>query len=740
MTTLILAEKYQQAKAYKSIFQKTEQKKGFITVKDDLFPNGAIITWGVGHLVELEEPKAYGEKYAVWNLNNLPLLPKPSEFKKRVIEKTKDQYKVVKSLLDKCDEIIIATDSGREGELIAYSIIEMAQAGHKPIKRMWAEQLVESKLRDAFSNLRKKEETYGYFVEAQTRQYADWIVGMNGSPLISILINNYSGFPKFEVFSLGRVQTPTLFMVYELDKKIDSFVSTPFFELEGIAETESGTFSVSLKDKKKFPSMDELNMFLADKGLKKGKNSGRIKSVHTEKKEQSAPSLFNLTDLQKEAGKRYGFTAKKVLSVLQTLYDNGYVTYPRTDSKHIGQDEFKDILKCRSDVAETLDINVEWVTDEARKKYVDDSKVEEHSALMVTKKTPDYEELSEDQKIIYSLIAISNLRMFLGEYVYNITKVTVSIRDVEFVASGRTDLDLGWKTLNNYLVPSNKNKKNSKKETEANKDEEKKLPILFDKMPVDVNLKTHSGKTKPPQRMTESRLLELMENPNVENESDKAVLKKSSGIGTVATRADIIERLKELNYITTEKGKLMTTEKGKILCEAIEGTLLSNASMTANWERYLQEIHSGRASQEVFLEKIYDYIKELIDTLPGKMEAKKSSFTHIHDSELEKQKIGTCPNCGKTIIKKELNLKKEGKNSKSVFYGCTGYDDGCKFSIPVKYCGKTLSESNVKLLINKGITKEIKGFKSKDPNKKDFSAKLKLADKTTGKLSFDFSK
>lgn len=306
MTTLILAEKYQQAKAYKSIFKHTEQKKGYFIVEDKMFPDGAYITWGVGHLVELEPPQAYGEKFKKWNLENLPLLPKPNEFKKKVSEETKDQYKIVKSLLDKCNDIIIATDAGREGELIAYSIIEMAKADHKPIKRLWADQMTESKLKEAFNNLRPKKETYGYFIEAQTRQYADWIVGMNGSPLISILINKLYQYPKFEIFSLGRVQTPTLFMVYETDKKIDSFVSTPFWELHGIAETETGTFNVELKDKKRFASMDELNSFLSNEGLVNGLNSGRIKKVETTKKEQNAPSLYNLTDLQKEASKRYG--------------------------------------------------------------------------------------------------------------------------------------------------------------------------------------------------------------------------------------------------------------------------------------------------------------------------------------------------------------------------------------------------------------------------------------------------
>lgn len=615
----------------------------------------------------------------------------------------------------------------------------MAKADHKPIKRLWADQMTESKLKEAFNNLRPKKETYGYFIEAQTRQYADWIVGMNGSPLISILINKLYQYPKFEIFSLGRVQTPTLFMVYETDKKIDSFVSTPFWELHGIAETETGTFNVELKDKKRFASMDELNSFLSNEGLVNGLNSGRIKKVETTKKEQNAPSLYNLTDLQKEASKRYGMTAKKVLSTLQTLYDDGYCSYPRTDTRHIGEDEFKHLLACRSRVAEALNIKTEWVTDLPSKSYVDDSKVEEHSALMVTDKTPNYDSLSPDQKIIYSLIAISNLRMFFGKYIYNVTKAIVSLRDVEFVASGKTDLELGWKALNAYLVPPKDNK--NKKRKKDNEEEENKLPTLFDGMSANVTLKAHSGKTKPPQRMTESRLLELMENPNVENEEDRAVLKKTSGIGTVATRADIIERLKELNYITSEKGNtLVTTEKGKVLCKCLEGTLLSNPSMTANWERYLQQIHTGKASQDVFMEKINAYITELINTLPNKLAEKKDSIVRIKEEKAEKDKIGACPNCKKNIIKKTIEIKKDDKKVKNEFYGCTGYEEGCKFTLPLKYSGKTLTESNIKLLLTKGITKEIKGFKSKDPNKKDFSAKLKLTDKSTGKLSFDFSK
>ncbi|PEB42276.1 type IA DNA topoisomerase [Bacillus pseudomycoides] len=738
--TVILAEKPKQAMEYSKVFKKSKREQGYISVEDDLFPNGAVITWAIGHLVELELPTAYGEKYGHWKIENLPLIPKPNEFKKKVDNSKKEQFNVVNSLLNKCSEIIVASDAGREGELIAYSIIEKANAQDKPIKRMWCDQLVDSKIREAFENLREKEETYGYYIEAQTRQYADWVVGMNGSPLISILINKNYNYPKFEIFSLGRVQTPALFMIYELDQKIDSFVSTPFFELHGLAETESGTFSVELKDKRRFGSKEELNKFLKDQGLKDGMNHGRIKSVEKSTKEQKAPTLYNLTDLQKEASKKYGFTAKKVLATLQNLYDNGFVSYPRTDSRVIGETEFKDILKCRDDVAETLDIKVEWVNDSPNKAYVDDSKVEEHSALMVTSKTPDIEGLTQDEKAIYKLIAISNLKMFLGDYVYDVTKATVTLRDVEFIASGKTDINLGWKVLNSFLEPSKSELKKKGKEKEE--DKEKSLPILIKSMPVDVDLKMHSGKTKPPQRMTEARLLELMENPNIEDEEDKKVLKKTSGIGTVATRADIIERLKSLSYISTETGgKLVTTAKGKVLCESLKGTLFSSAKMTANWERYLENIHNGKASQDVFLEKIAVYMKELIKTLPTQLEAKKeTTFAEIKKEQEEKEKIGTCPNCGKDIVKKSLEYTKDDKKVKNVFYGCTGYDTGCKFSLPVKFIGKTISETNVKALLKKGVTGEIKGFKSKDPNKKDFSAKLKLTDKKTGKIEFDFSK
>ncbi|PGK15279.1 DNA topoisomerase III [Bacillus cereus] len=740
MNTLILAEKPKQAIAYSKIFQKTKREQGYISVEDSLFPNGAVITWAIGHLVELELPTAYGEKYGQWKIENLPLIPKPNEFKKKVDNSKKEQFNVVKSLLNKCSEVVVASDPGREGELIAYSIIEKANAQDKPIKRLWCDQLVDSKIREAFENLREKEETYGYYIEAQTRQYADWVVGMNGSPLISILINENYNFPKFEVFSLGRVQTPALFMIYELDQKIDSFVSTPFFELHGLAETESGTFPVELKDKRRFDSKEALNNFLKEQGLKNGMNHGRIKSVEKSTKKQKAPTLYNLTDLQKEASKKYGFTAKKVLDTLQKLYDNGFVSYPRTDSKFIGENEFKNILKCRDDVAETLDIKIEWVNDTPNKLYVDDSKVEEHSALMVTSKTPDIEGLTQDEKAIYKLIAISNLRMFLGEYIYDVTKATVSLRDVEFMASGRMDIDLGWKVLNGSLEPSKSDSK--KKDKGKEDDEEGSLPILIESMPVDVDLKMHSGKTKPPQRMTEAKLLELMDNPNIDDEDDKKILKKTSGIGTVATRADIIERLKSLKYVSTESGgKLVTTAKGKVLCESLKGTLFSSAKMTANWERYLENIHNGKASQDVFLEKITNYMKELIETLPETLKIKKeTTFADIKKEQEEKEKIGTCPNCGKDIVKKSLEYTKDGEKVKNVFYGCTGYDSGCKFSLPVKFIGKTISEANVKALLKKGVTGEIKGFKSKDPNKKDFSAKLKLADKKTGKIEFDFSK
>ena len=726
MTTAILAEKFSQAVTYSTIFEKSSKKKGYIEIQDKLFPDGAIITWGVGHLIELEMARAYGKAYERWSLSWLPLVPKASDFKLKVSEKTSDQYKVVESILKKCNDIIIATDAGREGELIAYSILKMANVAHKPIKRMWTNKLVESDMKEAFQNLKNSEETYGYYVEAETRQFADWLIGINGSPLVSILLNNHLKNDQFVPFSLGRVQTPTLYMIYENDKRIENFSPETFYDIKGICQSEKD-FSVELKEKKSFKSKEELNTFMSENKLKIGLNSGYVKEANIQTKYQDAPELYNLTNLQKEASKKYGFTANGVLDILQSLYDAGFVTYPRTDCKYIGLEEFLAVFKQREKVAMCMGIPNDWKNDQPNKMHVDDEKVEEHSALMITSKIPDYKTMNEEQRIIYSMVAVSNLKMFESPYIFDSSEILVSVEDVDFSARGRVDRDLGWKRLDKYLIEPPTKKKAEKKEISI-------LPNLEKGMSLKVTLSIHEGETKAPQMMTESRLLSLMENPNVESDEDRKILKQTSGIGTVATRASIIEGLKSKEYIKDTKGKLTTTLKGKILCESIEGTLLSNASMTANWEKYLKEIHKGNASQEIFLQKIEVFLNDLIKKLPQRIEDKKAIFSALSENEKNKNKICDCPNgnCKGIIVLKQLD---GGKKTK--LYGCTEYKKGCKVILPYEFSGKKLTETTIKDLISKGMTRKIKGFKSKNKEGKEFSAKLHF-DKNTNKISFVF--
>lgn len=697
MKKVVLAEKPSQAQAYAESFGKYTKKDGYITLSSS---NDFVITWGYGHLIELAPPETYKKEWKKWSMKQLPIIPEQFRFK--VGYGKAKQFTIVKNLLKEADEIIIATDSDREGENIARSIIHQARAENKIIKRLWINSLETDEIQKGFARLRDGKEFYSSYIEAQTRQVSDWLVGINLSRFYTLSLQA-KGINE-GVFSVGRVQTPTLYMIYQRQKEIEKFVPQPFFELHAEVTAEKGGFKA--KYNKKFQTKKDLLDMIQKYDLA-AVNPGRISAVETKRVSQPSPLLFSLSDLQSLINKKYKISPSDTLKHVQSLYEAKLLSYPRSDCRHITGSEFSYLLEKRTDYEQLLSYKIEQPNISKRKRYVDDSKVQEHYAIIPTKKTPtqkQLDKLSSIQKQIYYTVLKRTLAMFETNYVYDETKVTVDIKGLDFLSKGKVNLEEGWRRLE---YSSSKKKVG---------DEQLELPPLKKNEIVETELKTSKGMTTPPKFYTEGTLITAMKTcgKELENEEEKEILKETEGIGTEATRANVLETLKHQQYIEVKKNTVTVTQKGEILCEAVEDTLLSSPEMTAKWETYLKKIKSEEGTQKAFLTNIEQFIQHTLTA------AVQTLNTHDWSDKMTAVKsdnsvIGVCPKCGETIIDK-------GK-----IYGCTGYSKGCTFLIPKKFIGKSLSSATVKKILEQGETQILKGFKKK--NGQIFSAALMINEK-----------
>ncbi|MFS0788098.1 DNA topoisomerase 3 [Shouchella sp. 1P09AA] len=710
MTTVILAEKPDQARSYAAVFKQTTKQKGYITINDSRFFKGeAIMTWGIGHLVELCLPGHYKKEWKRWNLANLPILPSEVEF--QVPASKQEQFRIVRSLLKKASLIIIATDPDREGENIARSI--MKQAGVRsdvPIKRLWINSQENDVVREGFLNLQPGEKFEPMYEEAKARQVADWLVGMNASPLYSLLLRT-KGIQ--DTFSVGRVQTPTLYLIYLRQKEIEAFVSKPFFELKAKVEAAAGTFQAAYKHRLK--TKEDVSTLMDKHGIK-GKTASTIAELGKKNKEMPSPLLHSLATLQASANRKWKYSPSKVLSVVQRLYEKKWLTYPRTESNHITNAEFTYLRKQINQYQQLMEQQFEPAFLFPRKRYVDDAKVQEHYAIIPTKKVPtplQLEKLKPDEKNLYLEVLRTTLAMFAPTYKYEETKVTVDINGLPFHTTGKVEQDIGWKVLFPYTPTKNKKS-----------DEPPVLPPLQQGEGVMATVKATEGKTQPPPLYTEGQLIPLMKTAGkfVEDEEEQAVLNEVTGIGTGATRASIIETLKNREYMTIKQNKVHVTEKGRILCQAVEGNLLSKADMTAQWELFLRKIGQGEKDGATFIGNIHAYIHRLLKDAPGHLQTLSIDTSAITESD--QSGVGPCPLCGGAVL------------SRGPVYACSkAKENSCKFVIVKTLAKKKLTDATVKRLLTKGETAPLRGFKSKQG--KSFSAALTLKE---GKIEFDFTK
>lgn len=716
MKPVILAEKKKQAEeAYGEALKPYSKKEGYLEVyPNDVFPQGAYITWASGHLLELAEPSYYKEEWAKWDINHMPI--KPESFTFLVTKSKQKQYSIVERLLKYTSDIVIATDADREGENIAWSILYQAGVQNKSLKRLWINSLETDVVREGFKNLKDGKAYFNSYKEAQTRQISDWLIGMNASRLYTLLLNKQGAKDSF---SVGRVQTPTLYLIYQREKEIENFKPKAYFENMAQVKHSGGIFEV--KAEGKFGTKEEATNLFEDNGLSDGGPiNTQIENVKESKEKELSPRLFNLSTLQTKANKKWKYSPTKALELAQSLYEKKLLTYPRSGSQHITDSEFNYLVNNVKKLQKVFGAEFPIYNEVPQKRYVDGEKVQEHYAIIPTKKVPnvaEIEKLSQEEYNIYHLVVMNTLSMFHEPYQYNKTVITLRIDDLEFSATGKVETRRGWKEL----LESKENKGENKI---APQDQE--LPSVKVGDSVLLTPKVKEGKTSKPKRYTYGELIPLMKSAGKYLEDDeKEVLKESEGIGTEATRATMTEMLQYKKYIKVEKNKVYVTSKGVILCEAVEGTLLSSASMTAKWEEFLKKIGSGSKKQDAFLSNVGVFIDKMMEEIPEKIKSSNVTAT-IEDSQ-RVESLGDCPICSNGRIE-----------DKGKFFGCSEYKNGCKQTFSKKFLEKTISKAQLKKLLTKGKTDKIKGFKGK----KVFDAVIVLADDSGREIkrySFDFN-
>lgn len=634
MKSLVIAEKPSVARDIARVLGANQKNGGILEGKN------YVVTWALGHLVTLADPEEYDRKYEKWEMATLPMLPK--EMKLVVIRQTGRQFSVVKTQLFRKDigEIIIATDAGREGELVARWILEKAGC-HKPIKRLWISSVTDKAIKEGFANLKDGHDYDNLYRAAVARAEADWLVGMNGTRALTCKYNAQ--------LSCGRVQTPTLAMIAKREEEIRKFVPKEYYGIS--LETQDVKWTWRDEKTKSFRTfsrerVEQIKGRLENAALE-------ITSVEKKAKKTMAPGLYDLTNLQREANLKYGFSAKETLNIMQRLYENHKVlTYPRTDSRYIGKDivpTIKERLKAcgigpyRKFAGALMNKPVQ-----VNGSFVDDKKVSDHHAIIPTEQFVQLDHMTNEERKIYDMVVRRFLAVLYPASQYEQVTMEAKAAGETFAASGKVIKSLGWREVYEGRADD---------DLEDDTDDEKKLKDQrLPEMKTGTRLKIlktslNTGKTKPPARFTEATLLAAMENPVkfMETRDKEAVktLGETGGLGTVATRADIIEKLFHSFMMEKKGNEIHITSKAKQLLELVPEDL-KKPELTADWEMKLSQIAKGRIRQGDFLHQIRDYTCEIVD------EIKTGEGTFRHDNLTNK----VCPQCGKKL------LAVNGKNSK----------------------------------------------------------------------------
>lgn len=687
MTQCIIAEKPSVARDIAKIVGATHKQDGYIE------GSGYLVTWAMGHLVALAMPEAYG--FGQYKAEDLPIIPVPFQLIVRQVRKGKDysndpaamkQLKVIRDCFERSDSIVVATDAGREGELI-FRWIYNHLGCRKPFRRLWISSLTDKAIREGMAALKTGDEYDRLYLSAQARAEADWLVGINASRALSMT--------RRGGYSLGRVQTPTLAMICRRTLENRDFQAVPYWKIQATVEkngTACRTAGTETFD-------NEAAARAALDGLRRT-GSLTVKTVARKAGHTPPPLLFDLTDLQKEANRRYGFTADKTLSIAQSLYEKKVTTYPRTGSRYISEDVYEEMpdLLMRLGVIIPLPLN---------RRSVDNAQVTDHHALLPTGETAA--SLSPDEETVYRLILTRVQEAFSPPSEEERMTVELTAGDLSFSWKGCRILSLGWKgvarskdKVDGYVGPEDK-------------EEDAEYPTLPDFKEGETlalgsaDVTRHTTKPKP--LYTEASLLTAMETAGREVEdTDSRKAMADCGIGTPATRANIIETLVLRGYVAREKKTLVATDKGLSVYDLVKGKQIADAEMTGVWEVSLAAIEAGAVRPEDFSERIRAYAgqicRELLDSAPPRRE----------------YPVYTCPKCGQASV---------GIFSKVAL--CK--NEGCGFHVFRNVCGKTLTERQVQDLLDKGKTSPIEGFVSKKG--KTFAASIVLQADFTTAFSFE---
>ena len=646
---LVIAEKPSVARDIANVLGAKQKKNGYIE------GNGYQVTWCIGHLVQLADPENYDERLKRWSMDTLPIMPEV--FQHEVLPSTKSQFQIVQGLIGKSSEIICATDAGREGQLIFEYVLHLSTPPKDcKVQRLWISSMTDEAIRDGFASLKDNSQYQRLYQSARCRSEADWLVGINFTRLFTIRYGTK--------LTVGRVQTPTLALIVERQQAIDNFQAAPYYQLQGIFGTLRALWhrgNVNRIDEK--PQAEKLQRELT------GMN-GTVTKLDTARKTEDRPLLFDLTELQREANRRFGYTAQETLSIAQSLYEkHKLITYPRTDSRYLTTDMKAQIPQLLKKIASIYPESVPFIQKIASKKLpldkriINDSKVSDHHAIIVTNNIHQYQpqKLTLRENNVLKLVMIRMIVALSDKKIYDETKLEITMdnqKDI-FKATGRMIVDEGWTQVEQVLTGRTGAANTQQADEQKDDKDEDDQQIFTD---IALNQRVHldkvniiEKKTTPPKPYTEATLLTAMEKASREiDDKDLKESMKGKGLGTPATRAAIIEKLINVGYVERRKKNLHPTQQGIMFISLVPESI-RQVEMTAQWELELQEICDGKGNPEQFMQDIRRYVTQTVsenntsDTVQAV--SRKGTLRRV---------VGKCPKCGQNVIESDKSFYCDG--------------------------------------------------------------------------------
>jgi DNA topoisomerase III len=663
---VVVAEKPSVARDLAKVLGANQRRDGYLE------GNGWQVTWAIGHLVQLKTPDEYDPALKRWSMDRLPFVPERFELRPTDNQGTRQQLEVVAGLCNSAEELVCATDAGREGELIFRYILDYAGCPGRPHTRLWLSSLTEEAIKQAFANRKPGAAYENLHDAARSRSEADWIVGLNATRAYTV---RYGG--SGVLWSLGRVQTPVLALIAQRDDEIRVFDPRPFWELR--TRYRKARFRYAGDRFREQAPAQELLAKVEGQPLRIDRLERRTESL-------PPPLLYDLTQLQRDMNLRHGLSAQRTLEVAQELYEKKVLTYPRTDSRHLSLDMVDPVrttlAQLRAWDAQKLAVLAQWIAGapdgergpKARKKRVfDDDKVSDHHAIIPTGKV---ESLSGEAQQVFDAVATRFVQAFLGDRVQDVTTAHAQSNGVPFRARGVVVTDPGWSALEPEAPKKKKGKKGA--DDDDGDDETQELPALREGESGPHQPELHEGKTKPPRPYTENTLLAAMETAgrSIDDEQLREAM-RARGLGTPATRASILETLLSRGYVVRDKKQLRVTDLGRYLIAIIADPLLKSAELTGEWEWKLGQIERGAFARAMFLDEIVARIRALVATGLSPRN--------------EQDGIGLCPRCRAPVI--------EGREA----YGCSRWKEDCAFRLPKLYRSVPLQREQVRELLFRGV-------------------------------------